>query len=59
MGTIIELRKNTKINITLHDELDAVIKQEKYNDLYMAEVIGVLEFLKWNLINNTGDNVKE
>lgn len=35
----------------LHDELYDVILQDKYNPLALAQVVGVLEFLKWNLIN--------
>ena len=36
----------------LHDELYAIINDPKYDDMRLSTTIGVLEFLKWNLINN-------
>lgn len=52
MAEIVELRDDNSIQSNLlQDELFAVIKQDRYDELKLSQVIGVLEFLKWNIIN--------
>lgn len=51
MAEIIELRDDQCLESgLLQDELYAVIKQDRYEDMRLSNVIGVLEFLKWNII---------
>ncbi|WP_104656545.1 hypothetical protein [Ralstonia insidiosa] len=49
----LELRSGDPFLSQLQDELYAVIDQQKFERLPTASVIGVLEFLKWNLINRS------
>jgi len=35
----------------LQDALYEVLNQSRFDDMTTAETVGVLEFLKWNLIN--------
>lgn len=37
----------------LQEELLGVIYNKKYDNLSQAEIVGVLEFLKWNIINRS------
>jgi hypothetical protein len=37
----------------LQDALYNVIQQERFDELTVCQVVGVLEFLKWNFINRT------
>lgn len=50
---VIELRANDPLTGQLQDELYRVIVQEKFGRIANASVVGVLEFLKWNLINRS------
>lgn len=51
--TITELRPKNFLQSQLQDELWAIIGHAKYDDLTVATIVGVLEFLKWNLINRS------
>jgi hypothetical protein len=46
-----ELRLSDPLTNQLQDELYAIIRQEKFERLQNSTVVGVLEYLKWNLIN--------
>lgn len=37
----------------LQDELAAVMMKTKYDDLRVSTIVGVLEYLKWNIINRS------
>ncbi|WP_161495598.1 hypothetical protein [Paraburkholderia tropica] len=50
---VVKLRNRDPFAGLLQDELLAVIEQEKFGDLSVAVLVGVLEFLKWNLINRS------
>ncbi len=50
---VINLRPNDPFTAQLQDELLAVIYQDKFEDLSVATIVGILEFLKWNLINRS------
>jgi hypothetical protein len=50
---VIELRSRDPLTGQLQDDLLAVIWGDKYANLPNANVVGVLEFLKWNLINRS------
>lgn len=52
-ATILQLRDGNSFPSQLQDELLAVINQGKYDDMQISTIIGVLEFLKWNLINRS------
>lgn len=49
----VQLRPGDPFSSQLQDEICAVLEQEKFERLSMATVIGVLEFVKWNLINRS------
>lgn len=51
--TPIKLHSNDPVTARLQDELFAVVKSARYEDMTIATVIGVLEFLKFNLINES------
>ncbi len=38
----------------LQDALYEVIKQDRFKGMSVAQTVGVLEFLKWNIINQSG-----
>jgi hypothetical protein len=46
-----ELRPTDPLTGQLQDELYEIIKKEKFERLQNSTVVGVLEYLKWNLIN--------
>jgi hypothetical protein len=46
-----ELRSNDPLTNQLQTELHTVLMQEKFARLQNCAVIGILEYLKWNLIN--------
>jgi hypothetical protein len=48
---VIKLRDDKTLTGDLQDDLLKVIRSAKYDDLTIAQIVGVLEFLKWNLIN--------
>jgi hypothetical protein len=48
---ITPIRDGKTLTGVLQDELFEVTRKEKYDELTMAQVIGVIEFLKWNLIS--------
>jgi hypothetical protein len=48
---IIELRSNDPLLALLQDQLRDVLDQDRFDNLSLAAVVGVIEFLKWNLIN--------
>jgi hypothetical protein len=50
---VIKLRDNDPFPAQLQDELLAVIDQDKYDDMQISQIVGVLEFLKWDLINRS------
>lgn len=51
--TVHQLRSNDELASLLQDELYTVICREKYDHITLATTVGVLEFLKWNLINGS------
>lgn len=52
MADVIQLRDDNDFESSLlQDELYAVIKQDRYEDMKLGSIIGVLEFLKWDIIN--------
>ena len=51
LATVSILSKIDDRSGLLQDELLAVINHEKYDDMKMSTIVGVLEFLKWNIIN--------
>lgn len=53
MSEVSKLRENHPFVGQLQTELQEVIQQEKYGDLAVATLIGVLEFVKFNLINRS------
>jgi len=53
MATVIEFEPRDTLTAQLQDDLCEVIRKEKYDDLRVVQVVGVLEFLKWNLINRS------
>lgn len=50
---IVKLRDDKTLTGALQDDLYAVICSVKYDALTLAQIVGVLEFLKWNLINRS------
>jgi len=38
---------------TLQDALWEVINQERFAEMSFAEIVGTLEYLKWNIINRS------
>ena len=54
MADIVELRDSDPRLADLQTELYEVISKDKYDHVTMAAIIGVLEFLKWNLIHASG-----
>lgn len=50
---VVELRPNDPLLSQLQSELCAVVDQPKFERLSIASIVGVLEFLKWNLINRS------
>jgi len=48
---IAELRDKSVLGSALQDELYDVITSEKFDNMSVSQTIGVIEFLKWNLIN--------
>jgi hypothetical protein len=51
--TIEKLHSNNPVVARMQDELYAVVKNERYGEITIATVVGVLEFLKFNLINES------
>jgi len=49
---VVRLRDHDPLMGRLQDDLRAVILQERYDGLSIGAVVGVLEFLKFNLIND-------
>lgn len=52
MSQVFELPKFSRSGM-LQDELYKILLEDRFKDITNAEVIGVLEFLKWNLINRS------
>ena len=50
-GRGVKIRDDKTLTGDLQDDLLEVIRSAKYDDLTLAQTVGVLEFLKWNLIN--------
>jgi hypothetical protein len=50
---VIDLHRGNPIISKLQDELYEVINSDRYESVPMGTVIGVLEFLKWNIINGS------
>lgn len=53
MSTVQSLRENNPFVGQLQTEIQEVLQKEKYGDLPVATIIGVLEFAKFNLINRS------
>lgn len=53
MADVINLREPEPLSAQLQDDICEVLKREKYNDLRIYQIVGVLEFLKFNLINRS------
>lgn len=53
MSNITPLRPVEKLGGELQDELLEVIQRAKYDNMAVSHIVGVLEFLKWNLINRS------
>ena len=49
---VVRLRDHDQLMGRLQDDLRAVILREQYDGLSIGAVVGVLEFLKFNLIND-------
>ena len=45
------LRDENPLPRLLHEQLYDVISEERFESLSVSQVVGVLEFWKWNLIN--------
>ncbi|PTB28857.1 hypothetical protein C9I56_11240 [Paraburkholderia caribensis] len=52
-SNVFDLRSSDPLTGQLQDELYAVVTQSKFDRLQMCAIVGVLEFLKWNLINRS------
>jgi hypothetical protein len=50
---VTSIRDRDPLTGLLQDELYAVICQGRFDHLSIAQTVGVLEFLKWNLINRS------
>ena len=52
MSEVIPLRDydKTELSSQLQMDLLAIIDSDRYDDLTLSQVVGMLEFLKWNLI---------
>lgn len=50
-SNVVLLREPKSLSGELQDELYAVILKAKYDGMQLSQTVGVLEFLKWNLIN--------
>lgn len=50
---IVHLHRRAPFAGQLQGELRAVMDLEKFGKMSAAEVVGVLEFLKWDVINGT------
>jgi hypothetical protein len=48
---LVELRDLSVLGGALQDELYAVVTNPKFDNMSLSQTVGVLEFLKWNLIN--------
>jgi hypothetical protein len=53
MTNVVELRDSNPIPSLLQDDLLTVINSDRFDGLSISQVVGVLEFLKWNLINRS------
>jgi hypothetical protein len=53
MSEVVQLHAKDPLTGQLQDELYEVICRSKYDHLSLAATIGILEFLKWNLINRS------
>ena len=53
MSKVTQLRNGNPLLSQMQDELWEVIRHEKYDDIPVASIVGVLEYLKWNLINRS------
>jgi hypothetical protein len=53
LATVTGLHDKNPLTSLLQDELYSVICQTRFDNLSIAETVGVLEFLKWNLINRS------
>lgn len=53
MAPVIPLKKYDKAELSSQLQMDllAVIDSDRYEDLPISQVIGMIEFLKWNIIN--------
>ena len=51
MSEVLQLHAKDPLTGQLQDELYEVICRSKYDHLSLATTVGILEFLKWNLIN--------
>lgn len=53
MASVTKLHTNSPIVAQLQDDLNTVLTNEKYADVTIAAIVGVLEFIKFNLINRS------
>lgn len=53
MASVTKPHTNSPIVAQLHDDLRTVLENEKYGDVTIATIVGVLEFIKFNLINRS------
>ncbi len=53
MAPVIKLHQNNPLVAQLQDALYAVLEDEKYGEITIATIVGVLEFAKFNLINRS------
>jgi hypothetical protein len=51
---VVSIAPTESLPSQLQDALCKVIAQERFNELTICQTVGVLEFLKWNLINRSG-----
>jgi hypothetical protein len=50
---VTNLRDSSPLAGRLQDALSTVLAEDRFGDLSVAQIIGVLEFLKWNLISRS------
>lgn len=53
IAEIVPIEENMSRCAILMDALCDVIRQERFDGLTTAETVGVLEFIKWNIINRS------
>lgn len=50
-ATVLQLFSSDPLTSELQDALYKVICEDRFDHLQLCQTVGILEFLKWNLIN--------